>query len=163
MEILLGFLWYEYLVLLVMGIFFIFALIDECPLGILGVAIFGGFYHWTGAEAIIQFSSLLSFLFYMLFYAPAGFLWAYFKWILVVKREIRKGEEGAFSKEKVLSNIEYKKSTKRIFYWALVWPLSVLNYFLSEFLEDLYNSFKEYISTLSNRVTNSIIEKSNLK
>jgi len=154
--------WWEIVLFLIVGVGLVFALNEESSGGFFfGFAIMF-FMPWTGVGSIWASISLIGILYYLVIFLLAGIGWSFFKWRLLVQKEIQVGKDEDLTLEKVKKNISYRKSYDKIIYWILLWPFSALGYLVNDFIYDLVKRIVDKIYTVYDRITDKMLGNSGL-
>ena len=129
--------WYQLIIIavvLILSIGFIANESGSIPfIGVMGVLM----YNWTGAGAVLTFSSMLDGWVFILVYIAIGLIWSFFKWGRLVKYYIGK-HKNEDDVRYALKNV----SNDKIAYWVLWWPLSVMGFVFEDAIQWLIEHFK---------------------
>lgn len=167
MEIVAALLWWEYILVGILAIAFIWGLTEESGLvAVIAISIFLAV-SWTGVGtlgATLASASLGALIAGTLVYVGLGLLWSVFKWRLFVKKEKaihiedaeRRGTKP--NKERLKETIARKKDVDVISFWIILWPLSGIAYVAKDFIIDAIRNLIERMTTVYDKVTNSIIK-----
>jgi len=165
-----GLIWWELLLIVVVIIGGGIALKNESSLGFfIGFAILL-FVPWTGAGSLWAGIDLISFIWYGVLFIIAGIGWSFFKWKLFVQNIIDRFESNAknyshqhhtqYTKQNIKEEINNSKDYDIIIYWIMLWPFSMIGYFINDFVYNLIKGIIDRIYTVYDRITDKLISKS---
>ena len=171
--LILGFIWWEILLLTVLGIAFFVSVVKEID----GLAIGDFILTIIVCQFLLKIdiwswflANYLLMLIYLVGYFIAGSIWSIFKWYRFVKSELIKYRElkqsfnnRTFDIEKWKEKIEYncwppdpKNNKDKIVRWIMAWPVSVTWAILEDLFvwigNKLYNIIGEIYRSISNRL-----------
>ena len=154
--------WWEIALFAILMIGFGFSLWEESSKGFAVAFMVILFIPWSGAGSLWASLSLIGIIYYLIVFLLAGIGWSFFKWRLLVQKEIEYGKESNLTLKKVKRNIQNKKDYDKIVYWILLWPFSALGYFLNDFIYDLVKRIVDKIYTVYDRITDRMLGNSGL-
>lgn len=163
-----GLIWWEIGLFLVLLIGSGIALKEESSAGFFVAFAVIFFMPWSGVGSIWASVSLVGIMYYLILFILAGIGWSFFKWKLFVQKQIeyhkdRRYGDSAYTKKQIKEAIQSKKSYDTIIYWILLWPFSVLGYLVNDFVYNLVKSIVDKIYTIYDRITDKLLDNSDLK
>jgi len=95
-------------------------------------------------------------------YLLVGLVWAYAKWFLWLKKEVKKAVATAKSYRTRMNPPKVEDHKGRIIHWMTFWPLSMVESVLGDFLRDLVRLFFEKVKQSFQKMANKIYESNQI-
>lgn len=121
---------------------------------------------WGASSSVIVALSTMSFGALIVFigiYVGLGLIWSVWKWRLFVLDEKKdyiatcESFQKTYNVDSLKNIIERKKNIDTITFWIILWPMSTFAYLLNDFIVDTVKTLARGMSTVYDKVTNSII------
>lgn len=109
--------------------------------------------------------NIITILLIAIAYLSTGVVWSFFKWIKYVKECKSERFDGRkFSAEReaeVLKDLKYdlkfSRHIERIVTWVSFWPISIIDYALTDFICNMFNKFTNLFKSVYDKITQKIL------
>ena len=156
-----GMLWWQFIVMGILGIGFVASLVNESSV-IFGItlAVFMGFFWNVLGLGTLSVSSVLIFL---VVYIGFGLLWSLYKWRLFVlekKEEYINNRQNYtypkdYTNQDIIDYVSRSKDTDQILFWVVLFPFSMLGYFINDFILDIIKKMTKVYDKITENIINS--------
>lgn len=161
--------WYNIFSIMVIGIIFLLCVFNELLEGAIVFFVFTiGVLAWHG---VVDLKNLDYFyiLYFTLSYFAAGSVWSFFKYKNEAERIVKLNKRHNYDRITLLEKIEDNISKSQISFWVLFFPISIIKFLLSDFVDYIISKLGGVYKTIAKYVINKatpnyiVEEKQNAK
>ena len=163
LELFLALAWYQMIGMIVFPLFFfILVFNDEVTGSLIFLALTVGFLHYF---TFIDLKSLelLTVFYSVVIYLILGSIWSLFKYKQKAKEiaitcKDNKNDRNRYTKEDIINKIKNSIRNSEISYWIIFFPISIIKFALSDFVDYLISKLGRVYDYIARSVVNSVFK-----